>query len=277
MRFDVSVAVLNPSLTVIAPVREWPMSREEEIEYARVNGIPVPVNKESRYSIDQNLWGRSIECGQIEDPWAEPPEDAWQWTQDPQKAPDVPEYLEIGFSKGVPVSLNSSTLGPVELVSALNTVAGKHGVGRLDMVENRLVGIKSRELYECPAAVTLITAHRDLESITLPRELAQFKSIIDQKYSEIVYFGLWFSPLREALDAFIDKTQETVIGIVRLKLFKGSVTVVGRKSEFSLYDYSLATYDKQDAFDHKAAKGFIDIWGLPTNVYSSVRKRSSNL
>lgn len=253
------------------------MSREEEIEYARVNGIPVPVNKESRYSIDQNLWGRSIECGQIEDPWAEPPEDAWQWTQDPQKAPDVPEYLEIGFSKGVPVSLNSSTLGPVELVSALNTVAGKHGVGRLDMVENRLVGIKSRELYECPAAVTLITAHRDLESITLPRELAQFKSIIDQKYSEIVYFGLWFSPLREALDAFIDKTQETVIGIVRLKLFKGSVTVVGRKSEFSLYDYSLATYDKQDAFDHKAAKGFIDIWGLPTNVYSSVRKRSSNL
>jgi len=275
VRFDVSVSALNPNLTVIAPVREWPMFREEEIEYALANDIPVSIKKESPYSIDQNLWGCSIECGQIEDPWAEPPEDAWKWTQDPKDAPDTPEYLDIEFFKGIPVSINGEKLGPVELVSRLNKVGGKHGIGRLDMVENRLVGIKSRELYECPAALTLILAHKDLESLTLPRELFQFKSLVDQKYSEIIYFGLWFSPLREAMDAFIDKTQETVSGTVRLKFFKGSATVVGRKSACSLYDYSLATYDKGDVFDHKAAKGFIDIWGLPTKVYASVKRKTS--
>lgn len=273
VRFDVSVSALDPDLKVIAPVREWPMSREEEIEYARARGIPVPVKKESPYSIDQNLWGRSIECGQIEDPWAEPPEDAWQWTTDPENAPGEPEYLEVEFSRGVPVSLNGTAMEPVELVSTLNALAGKHGVGRVDMVENRLVGIKSRELYECPAALTLITAHKDLESVTLPRELAAFKEAVDRKYAEIVYNGLWYSPLREALDAFIEKTQETVSGTVRLKLFKGSVRVVGRRSEFSLYDRSLATYAADDCFDHDAAVGFISIWALPTRVYASVKNR----
>jgi len=273
VRFDVSVSALNPELKVIAPVREWPMSREEEIAYAAARGIPVPVRKESPYSIDQNLWGCSIECGQLEDPWAEPPEDAWQWTTDPEEAPDEPEYAEVEFSRGVPVSLNARVMDPVELVSALNAVAGKHGVGRIDMVEDRLVGIKSREIYECPAALTLITAHKDLESITLPRELAAFKEAVDRKYAEIVYNGLWHSPLREALDAFIEKTQETVSGTVRLKLFKGSVSVVGRRSEFSLYDRSLATYAADDSFDHEAAAGFINVWALPTRVYASVRNQ----
>lgn len=272
VRFDVSVSALNPSLRVIAPVREWPMSREDEIEYAKEHGIPVPVTKKSPYSIDQNLWGRSIECGKIEDPWAEPPADAWEWTQDPANAPDTPEYVEIGFEAGIPISLNGEKLDAISLVETLNALAGKHGVGRLDMVENRLVGIKSRELYECPAALTLIAAHRDLESLTLPREVMHFKPAIDQKYAELIYTGLWFSPLREALDAFIDSTQQFVTGTVRVKLFKGQAVPVGRKSPFSLYDYNLATYDREDAFDHKAAKGFIDIWGLPTKVYASVKR-----
>lgn len=273
VRFDISISALNPDLKVIAPVREWPMSREEEIEYARARGIPVPVKRESPYSIDQNLWGRSIECGQLEDPWAEPPEDAWQWTTDPEKAPNEPEYVEIEFWRGIPVALDGKIMDPVELVSTLNALAGRHGVGRVDMVENRLIGIKSRELYECPAALTLITAHKDLESITLPREVAAFKETVDRKYAEVVYNGLWYSPLREALDAFIEKTQETVSGTVRLKLFKGSVTVVGRRSEFSLYDRSLATYGADVSFDHDAAVGFISIWSLPTRVYASVKNR----
>ncbi|HHV63123.1 MAG TPA: argininosuccinate synthase [Firmicutes bacterium] len=274
VRFDVSIAALNPDLKVIAPVREWPMSREEEIEYAKANGIPIPVTVDSPYSLDDNLWGRSIECGVLEDPWVEPPEDAFGWTKSPELAPDSPTYIEISFEKGVPVALDGKELDPVDLVTRLHEIAGANGVGRIDQVENRLVGIKSREIYEAPAAVVLIQAHKDLESLTLPRETYHFKSIIDQKYAEMAYFGLWFSPLREALDAFIDKTQENVTGTVRVKLFKGSATVVGRKSPYSLYSYSLATYDKGDMFDHRAAKGFIDIWGLPTKVAAKVKSGS---
>ncbi|NPV71835.1 MAG: argininosuccinate synthase [Firmicutes bacterium] len=272
VRFDVSVSALNPGIKVIAPVREWPMSREEEIEYAHKHGIPVPVDKKSPYSIDQNLWGRSIECGKIEDPWEEAPADAFQWTVDPAKAPDEPEYIEIGFEKGIPVSINGKPYAPVDLVMKMNELGGKHGVGRIDMVENRLVGIKSREIYECPGSIILITAHRDLESFNLPREVFQFKPLIDKQYSEMTYFGLWYSPLKAALDAFIDETQKTITGVVKVKLHKGSCMVVGRKSPYTLYNYKLATYDKQDAFDHEASKGFIDIWGLPTKVYYTVNR-----
>ncbi len=275
VRFDVSTAALAPDIRVIAPVREWPMSREDEIEYAKERGIPVPVTSGSPYSIDENLWGRSIECGVLEDPWQEPPEDAFAWTSGPAGCPDSPVYVEIGFEAGVPVALDGVRVDPVEIVTRLNMLCGASGVGRIDQVENRLVGIKSREVYEAPAAVALIAAHRDLESLTLPRETCHMKQAIDQKYAELAYFGLWFSPLREALDAFIDRTQETVTGTVRLRLFKGSVTVVGRMSPYSLYDYSLATYDRQDAFNHGAAQGFIEIFGLPTMVAARVKSRAS--
>lgn len=275
VRFDVSIAALNPDLTVIAPVREWPMSREEEIEYAKAHGIPVPVTVKSPYSLDENLWGKSIECGVLEDPWVEPPEEIFGWTRSPQDAPPQPAYVEIDFEEGIPVRLNGESLPPVELVSRLNAIAGENGVGRIDQVENRLVGIKSREIYEAPAAVVLIMAHRDLESLVLPRETYHFKQIIDQKYAELAYFGLWFSGLREALDGFIAKTQERVTGTVRVKLFRGAATVVGRKSPYSLYDYSLATYDKGDAFDHRASVGFIQIFGLPTKLAAQVGRRAA--
>lgn len=275
VRFDVSFAALDPGLKVIAPVREWPMSREEEIDYARLHKIPIPVTVESPYSTDENLWGRSAECGVLEDPWVEPPADAFAWTNPPETAPDSPAYVEITFEKGVPTAIDGRAYDLVELISRLNVIAGTHGVGRIDQVENRLVGIKSREVYEAPAAVALIAAHKDMESLTMPRELYQFKALIDQKFSETVYFGLWYSPLREALQSFIEKSQETVTGTVRLKLHKGKCTVVGRKSEFSMYDYSLATYDKTDSFNHGAAVGFIDIWGLPTKVAALARKKAS--
>lgn len=274
VRFDVSIAALAPDLRVIAPVREWPMSREDEIAYARQHDIPVPVTSASPYSIDENLWGRSIECGVLEDPWQEPPEDAFMWTSAPDHCPDSPTYVEVGFEAGVPVTLDGVRVDPVEMVTRLNMLCGANGVGRIDQIENRLVGIKSREVYEAPAAVALIAAHRDLESLTLPRETYHMKQSIDQKYAELAYFGLWFSPLREALDAFIDKTQETVTGVVRLRLFKGSVVVVGRTSPYSLYDHSLATYDKDDVFNHSASEGFIEIFGLPTVVAARARSRA---
>ncbi len=270
VRFDVSVAALNPELDIVAPVREWHWSREEEIEYAEQNGIPVPVGKQSPYSIDQNLWGRSIECGVLEDPWVEPPADVFEFTADPSDAPDQAEYVEIEFEAGAPVALNGQRLNLVDLIAELNQLAGKHGVGRIDMLENRLVGIKSREIYEAPAAVVLTAAHRELERATLPRETAHFKPQLEQKYAELAYFGLWYSPLKQALDAFIEETQKTVTGTVRLKLFKGGATVVGRQSPASLYDLGLATYDTDDAFDHDAAEGFISIWGLPTRVNARV-------
>ena len=277
VRFDVSVAALDPSIKVIAPVREWPMSREDEMEYARANGIHVPVTKKNPYSYDVNLWGRSIECGILENPWAEPPEvkEIWEWTEDPLKAPNEPEYIEVSFEKGIPVAVDGRPMGGVEMLEHLNARAGKHGVGRIDHVENRLVGIKSRECYEFPGATVLLSAHKALETLCLPRETAHFKPILEQKYAELAYFGLWFSPLKEAIDAFINTTQETVSGSVRLKLYKGSCITVGRKSVNSLYDYKLATYDKEDAFDHKSAEGFINIWGMPTTVYSKVQKENA--
>jgi argininosuccinate synthase len=272
VRFDVSVTALNPRLKIVAPVREWAWSREEEIAYAREHNIPVPVSQDNPFSFDVNLWGRSAECGVLEDPWAEAPEDAFDWTVNPKDAPDEPEYVEVGFEKGVPVTLNGERLDLVTLIGRLNQIAGRHGVGRIDHVENRLVGIKSREVYEAPAATVLIHAHRELEAITLPREVAHFKPLLEWKYTELVYNGLWYSPLKSAVDAFIRETQETVTGDVRVKLFKGTCQGVGRKSQQSLYDLDLATYNPGDAFDHRAAEGFIKLWGLPTKVFATVNK-----
>lgn len=273
VRFEVSIRALNPDLEVLAPVREWKWSREEEIEYAQANGIPVPIGLASPYSIDQNLWGRANECGILEDPWAAPPEDAYELTTALENTPDTPDVVEIGFEKGVPTTLNGKTYKLSELILELNTLAGKHGVGRIDHVENRLVGIKSREVYEAPAAMTLIKAHKELEDITLVKDVAHFKPIIELKLSELIYNGLWFSPLRNALEAFLAETQKTVTGTVRVKLFKGHAIVEGRKSEYSLYDEKLATYTKDDEFDHDAAVGFIKIFGLPTAVNSIVNNK----
>ncbi|XBP66458.1 argininosuccinate synthase [Bacillus velezensis] len=273
VRFEVSIKSLNPDLEVIAPVREWQWSREEEIEYAASRGIPIPINLDSPYSIDQNLWGRANECGILEDPWAAPPEGAYDLTASLENTPDVPEIIEIAFEAGVPVSIDGVTYPLADLILKLNETAGKHGIGRIDHVENRLVGIKSREVYECPGAMTLITAHKELEDLTLVKEVAHFKPAIEQKLSEIIYNGLWFSPLKDAPLAFLKETQKHVTGVVRVKLFKGHAIVEGRKSEYSLYDEKLATYTKDDAFDHHAAIGFIELWGLPTKVNSIVKKK----
>jgi len=270
VRFDVAFTALNPNLKIVAPVREWAMSREEEIAYAEEHGIPVPIDIDNPFSIDQNLWGRSNECGVLEDPWAEPPKEAYDLTVDPQDAPDTPEIIQITFDKGKPVSLDGKELSLDQLILQLNDIAGKHGVGRIDHVENRLVGIKSREIYEAPAATTLLAAHQELEALTLPREVAEFKPVVEQKLAQTVYYGLWYSPLTEALKAFIEKTQEHVSGTVKMKLYKGHAQVVGRESAHSLYDFDLATYNKEDAFDHEAALGFIKLWGLPTKVHASV-------
>ncbi|MGG1558936.1 argininosuccinate synthase [Geobacillus thermoleovorans] len=273
VRFEVSINALNPDLDVIAPVREWSWSREEEIEYAKQHGIPIPVDLDSPFSIDQNLWGRSNECGILEDPWAAPPEEAYELTASLENAPDVPDVIEIGFEQGVPVTLNGKAYSLAQLILELNALAGKHGVGRIDHVENRLVGIKSREVYECPGAITLIKAHKELEDLTLVREVAHFKPIIEQKIAEVIYNGLWFSPLKDALVAFLKETQKNVTGVVRVKLFKGHAIVEGRKSPFSLYDEKLATYTSEDEFDHQAAVGFISLYGLPTKVNSIVNKQ----
>lgn len=273
VRFEVSIQALNPYLEVIAPVREWKWSREEEIAYAKENNVPIPINLDSPFSIDQNLWGRSNECGILEDPWAAPPEDAYEMTLALEDTPNKPEFVEIGFEAGVPTTLNGTSYPLSELIKTLNALAGKHGVGRIDHVENRLVGIKSREVYECPAAMTLITAHKELEDLTLVKEVAHFKPMIEQKITELIYNGLWFSPLKQALHAFLQETQKNVTGMVRVKLFKGHAIVEGRKSEYSLYDEKLATYTAQDEFNHDAAVGFISLFGLPTKVYSQVNQK----
>ncbi|MBD2083963.1 argininosuccinate synthase [Trichocoleus sp. ST-U3] len=268
VRFDVSIAALNPDLKVLAPAREWGMSREETIAYGERYGIPSPVKKKSPYSIDRNLFGRSIEAGPLEDPWTEPLEEIYAMTKAIADTPNEPEYVEIGFEKGIPISLNGEALPPVALITKLNEIAGNHGVGRIDMIENRLVGIKSREIYEAPAFMVLIHAHRDLESLTLTADVTHYKRGIEETYTQLVYNGLWYSPLKAALDAFIQQTQERVSGTVRVKLFKGNSMTVGRKSEKSLYSPTLATYGAEDQFDHKAAEGFIYVWGLPTRVWS---------
>lgn len=270
VRFETSIKALDPSIEIVAPVREWNLhSREEEMEWAKAHGIPVPTTKKSPYSIDDNLWGRAIECGVLEDPWCEPPADIWTLTADAQSAPDQPEYLEIGFEAGVPRSLNGEEMGLVDMIKIINVKAGMHGCGRLDMVENRLVGVKSRECYEVPAAQVIINAHKALETLCLDRETQHYKLGIEQKWATAVYEGLWYSPLKEALDSFCASTQTCVTGTVKVKLYKGSSTVVGRKSPYSLYDFGLASYGAQDTFNHEAAKGFIQLHGLPTTVWSA--------
>ena len=246
---------------------------KKKLQYAKEKNIPIPINLDSPFSIDQNLWGRANECGILEDPWATPPHDAYELTTALEDTPDTPDFVEISFVKGVPVSLNDQAYDSLsQLILDLNVLAGKHGVGRIDHVENRLVGIKSREVYECPAAMTLITAHKELEDLTLVKEVAHFKPVIGKKLSELIYEGLWFSPLKDALTAFLEETQKYVTGTVRVKLFKGHAIVEGRKSEYSLYDEKLATYTSDDEFDHNAAVGFIKLWGLPTKVQSIVQK-----
>jgi argininosuccinate synthase len=270
---DISARALDPSLRLIAPAREWGMSRSDEIAYARARNIPVPASLESPYSTDSNLWGRSIECGVLDDPWAEPPEDIFTLTRPSHDCPDEPAYVEIEFEGGVPVRANGIDMPLVELIESLDTIAGAHGVGRIDMVENRLVGIKSREIYEAPAAVILHTAHTDLERLVIPRDLERIKHDLGRAYADLVYNGLWFSPTREAIDAFVATIQPRVTGSVRLQLFKGDSRVVGRKSPHALYDRNLATYEAGDAFDHSAAEGFIKIWGLP--VETAARKTAA--
>ncbi|WP_019721361.1 argininosuccinate synthase [Heyndrickxia coagulans] len=277
VRFEVSVQALNPNLKVVAPVREWGMTRDEEIAYAEKNNIPIPVDLDNPFSIDANIWGRACEAGVLENPWNEAPEAAFDWTAPVEMAPDEPEYIEITFEKGVPVALNGKAMGLVQMIEELNLTAGKHGIGRIDHIENRLVGIKSREVYENPAAVVLINAHKELEFLTLPREVTQFKTTVEQQLTKIIYEGLWYSPLKAALDAFVEETQKTVTGTVRVKLFKGTHTVVARKSPYSLYNEELATYLKGDSFDHNAAVGFIKLWGLPTKVFAEIQENGKVL
>ena len=277
VRFDVSTQALAPELKVVAPVREWGMNREDEIEYAAEHGIPVPASAESPYSTDENLWGRSIEAGILEDPWAEPPADVWEWTKDPRDTPDQPTYLEIGFKEGLPISLDGKPIDSVELVETLNRVGGENGVGRIDHLENRLVGIKSREIYEAPAAVILLQAHQALEDITLTKDVARFKDVVAAQWAQMVYDGLWFSPLREALYAFVKYTQRHVNGEVRLKLYKGTSMVAGRKSKDQLYRMELATYGRGDQFDQSSAAGFIKLWGQGVRTASQVQGQLHSL
>ncbi|EMS6289445.1 argininosuccinate synthase [Listeria monocytogenes] len=273
VRFEVAIHALAPDLKVVSPVRDWKWSREEEINYAKEHNIPVPIDLDNPFSIDQNLWGRSNECGVLENPWTTPPEAAYDLTVSLEDAPDTPDIVEITFDAGIPISLNGENMSLANLILTLNEIAGKHGVGRIDHIENLLVGIKSREVYECPAAVTLITAHKELEDLTFVREVAHFKPIIEQKISETIYNGLWFSPLTEALVAFLKSTQKFVNGTIRVKLFKGHAIVEGRKSPNSLYDENLATYTSSDTFDQDAAVGFIKLWGLPTKVSAEVNSK----
>lgn len=272
VRFEVSVAALAPDLKVLAPLREWEFkSREEEMEYARRNGIRVGITAANPYSIDENLWGTAVECGVLEDPMVEPPADAYQRTVDPALAPDAPEYIELEFVEGVPVALNGQEMNPVDLIQRVNDIAGSHGVGRIDLVENRLVGIKSREIYEAPAAVVLQFAHTELERLTLDRDTFTMKSRLAIEYANLVYNGLWFTPLRNALDAFVRESQKNVTGTVRVRLYKGTTAIAGRSSRYSLYNPELATYTSEDTFDHKASEGFIKIFGLPVKTYNQVQ------
>ena len=273
VRFEVTAKALNPDIIILAPLREWELnSREEEVRYAKKHKIPVEIKEESPYSIDRNLWGVSIECGPLEDSWQEPPAESYQTTTSPQDAPDKPTYINISFEKGVPCRLNGRDYQLLNLIEKLNSIGGKNGIGRIDLIENRLIGIKSREVYEAPAAVILHYAHRELERLTLDKDTFHFKEIIGQKYSELIYDGLWYSPLRGALDGFVAQPQRFVSGEVRLKLYKGSCQVIGRKSPYSLYDRKLATYGEKDIFDQKASRGFIHIWGLPLKTISKIRK-----
>ncbi len=272
VRFELTAKALDPDLIILAPVREWELgSREEEVRYAQKHNIPVEITEEKPYSLDRNLWGVSIECGPLEDPWEEPPPDAYEITSSPEEAPDRPTYIEIEFRQGIPIKLNGKTLPAHLLIEELNRIGGENGVGRIDMVENRLIGIKSREIYEAPAATVLHTAHHALEKLNLDKDTFHFKQIMASKYAELVYNGLWLSPLRQALDSFVDQTQKFISGKIRVKLYKGMCQVVGRKSPYSLYEKRLATYTEEDIFDQKAAKGFMEIWGLPLKTLARLR------
>jgi argininosuccinate synthase len=276
VRIEVSVRSIDPATSVIAPAREWGMTRAEEIAYARSRNVSVPTTLASPYSTDQNLWGRSIECGVLEDPWNEPPDDIFTLTKAPADTPSAPAYVEIEWQSGVPTAVNGVEMPLVELIDSLETIAGVHGIGRIDMVENRLVGIKSREIYEAPAAQLLHEAHRELEGLVIPKDLQRVKQRLSQEYADLVYNGLWFSPTRSAIDAFVQSIQPRVTGTIRLKLYKGDCRVVGRKSAFSLYDHALATYNTGDTFDHAAAGGFIKIWGLPVETAAhNARRRAA--
>jgi len=280
VRFEVSTNALAPDLKIIAPAREWGMTREETISYAERYGVPLPITAKSPYSIDVNLWGKSIECGLLEDPWVEPPADAYTWTKPPQEAPDEPGYVEVSFEEGIPVAVDGQPMDGVSLIQHLNELAGQHGVGRIDHIENRLVGIKSREIYEAPAATALLQAHQALEAMTLSKEQMRFKQQVAVQYADLIYNGLWFTAFREDLDACINSSQRFVTGTVRLKLYKGSCLVVGRKSPHSLYSFGLATYDRGDEFDQSASLGFIRIWGLPVKTQAKAqakRKKKDSL
>lgn len=274
VRFDVAIHTLNPSLQIIAPVREWKMSRNEEIEYAQKNRIPVDASISNPYSVDENIWGRSIECGILEDPWIEPPEEVYKWTKSVNNTPNKPTYMEIGFEKGIPLSLNGKEMDGISLIQELNKIAGENGVGRIDHLENRIVGIKSREIYEAPAAIVLNKAHQALEELTMTKDTLKFKDLVSNHYSDIVYNGLWFSTFHQDLVAYVLSNQRFVAGTIRVKLFKGTCSVVGRKSPLSLYNHSLATYDKGDTFEHDAATGFIKIYGLPTKIQAQIQLKA---
>ena len=274
VRFDVTIKSLAPDLSIIAPVREWKMTRDEEIRFAEANGVKIPVNLSNPYSIDENLWGRSIECGVLDLPDQEPPSEVFEWTVPPEKAPEKPEYVAIAFEEGVPRAINDDHLGPAELIQNMNEIAGKHGVGRIDHMEDRLVGVKSREVYECPAATVLLEAHHDLEKMVLTKHEIQFKQMVDAQWAFLVYAGLWTDPLKEDLGAFINETQVRVSGNVKLKLYKGGFQIVGRSSHMSLYDHDLATYNIGTSFDQAWSQGFIEIWGLQTKMANLLKSKT---
>jgi len=272
VRFDVSINTLAPDLKIIAPVREWSMTRDNEIAYAAEHKIPIQATSASPYSVDQNLWGRSVECGILEDPWAEPPEDVYAWTVNPDSIEHTePTYIEITFQHGIPTTLNGEEIEGATLVESLNKTAGQYGIGRIDHIENRLVGIKSREVYEAPGAVVLHAAHKALESLTLSRDQTRFKESVVTEYSRLIYNGQWYSALHQDLAAYVQSTQRFVSGVVRMKFSCGNCAIVGRKSEYSLYDHGLATYDTGDQFDHNAALGFIKLWGLPLTTQAQAQ------
>lgn len=274
VRFETSIQALDPTLEIIAPVREWDLhTRQEEMEWAAAHGVDVPTTKSKPYSIDDNVWGRAIECGVLEDPMNRPPLDIYTMTVDPEKAPDEPTEIMIDFVEGIPVAIDGKEMDYLHIIEEMNKIAGANGYGRIDMIENRMIGVKSRECYEAPGALALIMAHRALEDMCLEREVLRYKLHIEQDWATLVYNGQWYSPLKHAMDAFFSTTQTCVTGKVRLKFYKGSCTVTGRESDYSLYDYGLATYDAADTFNHAAAKGFIDLYGLSTKVWATNRRK----
>jgi argininosuccinate synthase len=270
VRLEVAARALNPALRIVAPAREWSMTRSDEVEYARARGLSIPAASDSPFSIDANLWGRSLEGGALDDPWHEPPEELYTLTKSAAECPAEPAYVEVAFERGVPVAINGVTMPLLDLVASLGTIAGAHGIGRIDVVENRIVGIKSREVYEAPAAVVLHAAHHELQMLVTTRDLDRFARVVSVEYADLVYNGLWFTPLRQALDAFVDRVQERVTGVVRFAFFKGSCRIVGRQSPFALYDHERGADDEGGAVDHSAAAGFIKVFGLAAEL--SARK-----